>query len=58
MMCGVTLVVSHIEEIESDEYAETFEEELDPDDLASYGILSDDDSATVTASNSGDSSDD
>lgn len=46
---GVTLVVSHLEETEPDKYAETCEEELDPDDLASNGILSDDDSAAVTA---------
>ena len=56
--CEVTLEVSDLEEIELDEYAETSDEEFDADDLASGGIQSDDDSATLTASSVNDSSDD
>lgn len=55
MTTGVILVVSHIQENEPDEYVE---EELDPDGLASYGKLSNYNSAAVTASSSGESSDD
>lgn len=59
MTSGVILVVSHIEEVDpDDEYVETCEDELDPDGLASYGMLSNYNCAAVIASSSGKSSDD
>ncbi|XP_063853515.1 phosphatidylinositol transfer protein beta isoform-like isoform X8 [Scylla paramamosain] len=53
----VTLVVSDLEEIEGYGYADTSEEEVILDDLAVNEVISDDDSATLTASSESDSSD-
>ena len=46
----MTLNVSDLEEIEFDDYADTSEEETDIDDLAVNEVISEDDSATLTAS--------
>ena len=51
----VTLNVSDLQVIEFDDCADTSDEEIDPDDLAVSEVRSDDDSATVTASNGSDS---